>query len=137
MSQFRAKKYRKSRKQLANFLAGAYPLVEHLDEENSHLFVRWMLEYIAEHPTLFKNLLLNDINYELMRMLSELNHAGYRGYLEYLQSQGERFDVPIDILTVFISGGYSSLLLWWLDTNMATPIENMENFILSIWQIRG
>jgi AcrR family transcriptional regulator len=91
-----------------------------------------ILDYIEENIKIFKNLLLKDVNYELLVMLSAINIEDIKFIIERRIKEGEDFGVPADILAVFLAGGIAELLFWWIEKDFPVSKQEMVDFLTQI-----
>lgn len=94
--------------------------------------IRRMVNLAYEKSRVFKNLLLLESNQELSRMFSEAMVTEVTARLEERQQAGCQYPMPPQILALFISGGISYLLIWWMAEGYPIPPDEMAAHLITL-----
>lgn len=91
--------------------------------------VRRVVFLTYHNARLFKNIISDRSDQELIYMLSQAVVTDMMTKLEKRKAKGARYPVPEQILARFISGGMAHLLIWWMLDNCPTPPEEMAEHL--------
>ena len=106
-----------------------------VEEGNIHQLITGMLDHVEEKAKMFRALLLEDMDYELLRMFSELWVRELTRKLEQRAAQGHSFPVPVTTLAVYMAGGMAQLLVGWVFSGFTPPKEELANQLLILLRI--
>lgn len=87
--------------------------------------IRDVVEFTHDHAKLFRNLLLEDGNQELLQMFNTMFVEEFTAEFERMEQEGARFLMPVSVMAVFIAGGLSNLLVWWISGGFSQTKEEM------------
>lgn len=94
--------------------------------------IQRMVEFIYQQPNLLKNLVLGETNQELQTMLIGLFTETIRTELLRKEREGQVFSLPLDILSVYLAGGASHLLIWWIESGLTVSKEQMTEYLAGL-----
>lgn len=100
------------------------------DAQPGEGLLRKIVEYMYNRPEIFKHLFMEETNTELNRMIGEMLARDITLVLEKQAMEGRVFNVPPNILAVFITGGLSGLLMWWIGNGYPVSKEEMFSYLM-------
>lgn len=100
--------------------------------DEPHLIIHCMVEYIHEQPNLLKHLVFGETNQELQKMLMDIFTDTVHKELTCKEQEGQSFPVPLDVLAVYLAGGASHLLIWWIESGLALPKAQMTAYLAEL-----
>jgi len=100
-------------------------LRERVEEGDIDALIAVILEHLESQGRAFRGLLREEMNYELLRMFSEVWVRDLTRSLEEHTARGKVFQVPVQALAVYMAGGAAQLLVWWLESGFSPPREEM------------
>ena len=110
------------RRKFINRLAGA----------DKSATIAQIVDFTQEYTNIFRNLLMEDNNRELLHMFNAMFVEHFTEELNRLKAEGKDFVLPTEVLAVFAAGGMSNLLLWWISGNCNLSKEEMTACLISI-----
>ncbi len=89
-----------------------------------------MFEHVKKQNRLFRALMGGEGIVLAQRILLAHLRSAFEDRFNRLAEQGHRLPLPTPVLTHFLTGGFMSLLVWWLDEGMPySPAEMNEMFM--------
>lgn len=100
-------------------------LEENLECDDPRLFLQAMLRTIRERQRVYRNLFLNDVNLELVRMFQNVFHGFFSELLTSYQEQGVVLPGPAQLVAVYCGNGLSGMMMWWIENDFPVSVEEM------------
>ena len=87
-----------------------------------------LLDFVYKNKQVFRN--LNEQNEELFYLLNEVSISSLNEYMENLTVMHAGNQSMLH--SVFLAGGRAWLLLWWLKTDCQVPMDQLEDYLISV-----
>lgn len=84
-----------------------------------------MLERVREQHRVYRNLFLNDVNLELVRMFQNVFHRFFSELLADFEEQGAELPGPVELVAVYCGNGLSGMMMWWIENDFPVSVEEM------------
>ncbi|MCP5100882.1 MAG: TetR/AcrR family transcriptional regulator [Chloroflexi bacterium] len=122
-----------------DLLVGDAPFVqidfEDMQDENDNEIIPSFLEmfrHVQEQSHLFRALMGGEgINLVQRIVLTHLR-AAFEAHFNRMEADGRPLALPAPVLTYFLTGGFMSLLAWWLDAGMPYSPEEMNEMYMQM-----
>ena len=106
-----------------------FQMEEQIECDDYQQMITLLIINIEKRAKMFRNLLLNELDYELMKMLNDLTLKDFINEMEK-RINTEELTVPLPVQASFYTGGMSSLLLHWIDGTITATTEEMTQYFL-------
>lgn len=108
-------------------------LKEKIDFTGERLLLKELLEYVEHHATFFKSLLSLHNGSELHQMLNSAIKEDIENFLWTRATLANQEITPmLDFKAVFLTGGVSSVIQWWVLNDLPLEIDDMTKAINDI-----
>lgn len=102
-----------------------FKLEEAVECDDPRVFLQTMLQTIRERHHVYRNLFLNDINLELVRMFQKVFHGFFSELLTSYQEQGAELPGPAPLVAVYCGNGLAGMMMWWIENDFPVSVEEM------------
>lgn len=93
-----------------------------------------MLGQMQKNGAVFKNLLVNDLNPELVQMMAGLMTDRVREKVEQRAARGEGFGAPAEVMVQFVVGGAFSVMRGWVMGDFSLSKEQLADTMLALME---
>lgn len=106
---------------------------DQLDFNDKTLLLDRVIDFIQSNDRLFHSLFNDDTSLELQKMLQSTFTGEIEEFLQVKQTiEKEDFPVPIPIMAVFLAGGITQVIHWWVESDFKEPKETIHQLLSQI-----
>ena len=107
-------------------------LFQHTKGLPTKKLLRHILVKIQENVSLFKHLLMDELDGEVVEIIRSLFHQYFEHFLLEHQVLPTTLSCPLEIVSMYYTSAITSVIMLWIGKRMVYTVDEMTNFLSSL-----